>query len=418
MAAGEEFAAWMTKWGEKMKKKIFEHVNIFDGIQKDCLLDQTVAVEAGKISVIRPAGEEIDKREAEVYDCRGMTMLPGLIDCHANIVGLITAEQKDGITPGTIASSVLRGVQEGKNCIDNGVTTIRVDTAGHHGTYSLRDAFDTGNFPGPHMVIPGRAICTTCGHGWNFGNHVADGPWEVRKAVREEIMAGADWIKLMITGGAGTSTERMEDQQMCREEIEAGIDEAHARGRKCFAHLTVSKAIQEAVNAGIDSVEHGILMDEETAGRLAETNTVLVPTLGVYRRLVDRGEKGLVPDYMYKKSLAVVERHTRSFHYALKAGVNIVAGTDSGQDWFPLGFSLLRELEIMNEEGLGNAETLRSATSRAAELLDKADIGQVAEGFRADLLIVRGNPLEKMSDIRNMRFVLKDGEIVSCREKI
>lgn len=398
-----------------MNRKVFEHLYVFDGGSETCLEDQVVVVESGRIASVRPFGGEMDQRDAEVYDCSGMTMLPGLIDCHANIVGLVTAEQQAGVTPRTIASSVLRGVKEGKNCIDHGITTIRVDTTGHHGIYGLRDAFDAGSFPGPHMVVPGRAICTTCGHGWNFGNHVADGPWEIRKAVREEILAGADWVKLMITGGAGTVTERMEDQQMCREEIAAAVDEAHARGRKCFAHLTIAKAINEAVDAGIDSVEHGILMDEATACRLARTHTVLVPTLGVYRRLVERGEKGLVPDYMYKKSLAIVDRHAQSFHYALKAGVSIVAGTDSGQDWFPLGSSLLRELEIMHEEGMENLEVLKSATSRAAKLLDLEDRGQVAEGFRADLLIVRGNPLEHISDIWNTGYVLKDGEILVSR---
>ena len=399
-----------------MKSYVFEHVNVFDGENEELLRDKTVVVREGKIHGIE-ASENVEVSDGERYDCSGMTMLPGLIDCHANIVGLITAEQRFGVTPKTIASSTLRGVHEGKNCIDNGVTTIRVDTAGHHGTYALRDAFDAGSFIGPHMVMPGRAICTTCGHGWNFGNHVADGPWEVRKAVREEIMAGADWIKLMITGGAGTSTERIEDQQMCKVEIEAGVDEAHARGKKCFAHLSISKAIREAVEAGLDSVEHGILMDEETAYLVAEKKARLVPTLGVYRRLVDRGEKGLVPDYMYRKSLEVVERHTQSFHYALKAGIKIVAGTDSGQDWFPLGYSLMRELEIMNEEGLSSFETLKSATSNAAELLELPKIGRVKVGLNADLLIVTGNPLEQISHIRNTRFVLKDGVIVSRGEK-
>lgn len=389
---------------------LFENLNVFDG-ERDALLKKcAVLVRNGKIGAILENENEV--KGAQKFDCTGMTMLPGLIDCHANIVGLITSEQRYGVTPKTIASSTLRGVAEGKNCIINGVTTIRVDTAGHYGTYALREAFDAGDFPGPHMIMPGRAICTTCGHGWNFGNHVADGPWEVRKAVREEIMEGADWIKLMITGGAGTSTERMEDQQMCRAEIEAGIDEAHSRGKKCFAHLTTSKAIQESVEAGIDSVEHGILMDEATANLIAEKGTRLVPTLGVYRRLVERGEKGIVPDYMYKKSLAVVERHAQSFRYALKAGVKIVAGTDSGQDWFPLGYSMLRELEIMHEEGMDTVEALKAATSNAADLLEKPMIGRVKKGLNADLLIVKGNPLKNISDIRNTYLVLKDGEIL------
>lgn len=390
----------------------FIHADVFDGQSEQLLKDQTVCIEDGKITCLNPWSKEVVEDGAQIIDAAGMTMLPGLIDCHANIVGLITREQQYGITPKTIASSTLRGVKEGEHCIQHGVTTIRVDTAGHHGTYALRDAFDEGSFPGPHMIMPGRAICTTCGHGWNFGNHVADGPWEIKRAVRDEILNGADWIKLMITGGAGTSTERMEDQQMCREEIFAGVEEAHARGKRAFGHLSVASAIQDAIDAGIDSVEHGIYLDEENAKKMVEKGIYLVPTLGVYRRLVIQGEKGLVPDYMYKKSLQVVERHTKSFHYALEAGVKIASGTDSGQDWFPLGSSLLREMEIMNEEGMSNAGVLKAATSNAADLLERPLIGTIAPGYNADLLLVDGNPLERMSDIQNTRYVLKDGKIM------
>lgn len=395
-------------------KYLFANVNVFDGEKNQLLENLHVVVENGIIKKITKKNEPCN---CEVIDCSGMTLLPGLIDCHANIVGLITAEQKFGVTPKTIASSTMRGIFEGQNCIENGVTTIRVDTAGHHGTYALRDAFDSRMFVGPNMVMPGRAICTTCGHGWNFGNHIADGPWEIRKAVREEIMAGADWVKFMITGGAGTSTERIEDQQMCKAEIEAGIDESHARGKKCFAHLTVDKAIRESVEAGIDSVEHGIFLELATARFMAEKGTRLTPTLGVYRRLVERGEKGLVPDYMYKKSLQVVDRHTQSFKYALEAGVPIVAGTDSGQDWFPLGYSMMRELEIMNEEGMSNSEVLKCATANAADLLEMPLRGRIKEGNIADILIVQGNPLKDISDIRNTKYVLKDGVIVARGEK-
>jgi len=394
-------------------KTQFIHANVFDGFQDALLVDQIVIVNDGKIELVAPYSEEVRANDCDkTLDCTGMTLLPGLIDCHINLVGLITAEQQFGVVPRTVAASVLRGVQGGINCINAGVTTLRVDSNGHHGTYALRDAFDAGDFVGPHMILPGRPICTTCGHGWNFGNHIADGPWEVRKAVREEIMAGAEWIKLMATGGAGTSTERINDQQMCKAELQAGIEEAHARGRKCFAHLTVTKAIYEAVEAGIDTVEHGIYLDRACAQALKDTNTVLCPTIGVYRRLVDRGEKGLVPDYMYKKSLQIVDTHTAAFHHALDAGVKIIAGTDSGQDWFPAGQSLLNELVIMNQEGLSNAETLRSCTSNAATVLEKPELGTISVGAAGDILVVKGNPMKDMKDIYNTMYVMRGGKLL------
>lgn len=396
-----------------MKTTKFIHANVFDGFSDTLLKDMNVIIQNGKIVKVVSFIEDDNTIDCDtVLDCTNMTLLPGLIDCHINLVGLITSEQPMGVCPRTVGSSVLRGVFGGINCINAGVTTLRVDSNGHHGTYALRDAFDAGDFVGPHMILPGRPICTTCGHGWNFGNHIADGPWEVRKAVREEIMAGAEWIKLMATGGAGTATERINDQQMCKAELEAGIDEAHARGRKCFAHLTVTKAIYEAVEAGIDSVEHGIYLDKDCAQFLKAHNTPLVPTLGVYRRLVERGEKGLVPDYMYKKSLQIVDTHTEAFHHALNAGVRIVAGTDSGQDWFPAGTSLLNELVIMNEEGLSNAETLRSCTSNAAELIDRPQLGCIREGAQGDILVVNGNPMVNMKEMYNTMYVMREGKLL------
>ena len=150
-----------------METILFSHVNVFDGEQQCLLTDRDVLIADGIIRSVSAGGSGSASAQ-ETVDARAMTLLPGLMDCHANIVGLITEEQKYGVTPKTIASSTLRGIYEGRNCIRAGVTTIRVDTAGHHGTYALRDAFDKGMFTGPHMLVPGRAICTTCGHGWNL----------------------------------------------------------------------------------------------------------------------------------------------------------------------------------------------------------------------------------------------------------
>ena len=373
-----------------------------------------VVIEGRRIKEVGPEGEvALPGTDTTVIDAGGRTLLPGLMDLHAAIAGLTHAEQPYGITEKTVASTMLRGVRNGRRCLDVGVTTLRVDTCGHHGIFALKDAFAEGVVDGPRLFVPGRALCITGGHGWNYRNHEADGADAMRAAAREELKAGADWVKLMVTGGAGSPTERIEDNQMTFEEIKAAVEEAHKKGKYAFAHLSCAEGIRNCIKAGIDSVEHGIYLEEDCARDMKEKGVFLVPTLGVYRRLVERGEMGEVPEYMYRKSLQVVERHAQSFRMALEAGVKIATGTDSGQIWFPLGQSLLTEMEIMNEEGMSTTEVVKSATSRAAELLRVSDdLGSVEQGKLADLLIVDGNPLTNMSDIRKTWMVFKEGHLV------
>jgi imidazolonepropionase-like amidohydrolase len=335
------------------------------------------------------------------------------MDLHANPVGLSREEEPYGITPKNIASSILRGVVNGRRCLSVGVTTVRVDTCGHHGIFALKDAFATGWVNGPRLVVPGRAICMTGGHGWNYGNHEADGADGVRKAVREELKAGADWIKLMATGGAGSPTERIEDNQMTLEELKAGVEEAHKKGTFAFAHVSCAEGARNCIAAGVDSIEHGIFLEEDIVREMKKKDIFLVPTLAVYRRLVERGEKGEVPDYMYQKAVQVVARHAQSFRMALAAGVKIAAGTDSGQYWFPMGESLLQELEMMNQEGMAPMDVLMSATSRAAECLRLSEkVGTLEVGKLADVLIVDGDPLARISDLRQTWAVFKEGRMV------
>ncbi len=387
---------------------------LIDGSGREPLEQAVVVIDGDRIRAVGPE-ERVDTSGdgVTVIDVEGRTVLPALTDAHANMVAPTHAEEPYGLTAKNIVASTLRGVANGRGCLNVGITTVRVDTTGHHGIFALKEAFASGVVDGPRLIVPGRAICMTGGHGWHYGNHEADGADAVRKAAREELKAGADWIKLMATGGAGSPTEQVEDNQMTLEELKAGVEEAHKKGKYAFAHVSCAEGARNCIAAGMDSIEHGLFLEQDTVRDMKDRGVFLVPTLGVYRRLVERGEKGLVPDFMYQRALKAVVRHTQSFRMALKAGVKIVAGTDSGQYWNPMGESLLTELEIMSQEGMAPMDVVISATNRAAELLRlSGDLGTIEAGKLADLLIVDGDPLSNISEIRKTWMVFKEGRVV------
>lgn len=386
---------------------------LIDGTGRPAVDSAVLVIEEKQVQAVGPVGQVKEPAGATVIDASGRTVLPGLMDLHAGIAGLTHAEEPYGMTAKNVAASILRAVANARRCLNVGVTTVRVDTCGHHGVFALKEAFAAGVVDGPRLVVPGRGICMTGGHGWHSGCYEADGTDEVRKAAREELRAGADWVKLMATGGAGSPTERAEDVQMTLEELRAGVEEAHKKGKFAYAHVSCAEGARLCIEAGVDSVEHGLMLDEDNIRQMKDRGIFLVPTLGVYHKLVERGEKKLVPEFMYRKALQVVGRHANSFRMALAAGVKIAAGTDSGGYWYDMGESLLWELEIMHKEGMAPMECLKSATSRAAECLRMTDsLGTLEAGKLADVLILDGDPLANLSMIRNTWMVLKEGRVV------
>jgi len=392
---------------------VVKGARLIDGTGKPPLHRAVVVIEDKQIKAVGPEGQVTPPSDAAVIEADGRTVLPGLMDLHAHIAELTHAEQPYGMTAKNIAATIIRAVANGRRCLNVGVTTVRVDMCGHHGIFALKEAFAAGVVDGPRLIVPGRGICMTGGHAWDLGCYEADGPDEVRKAAREELRAGADWVKLMATGGAGSPTERAEDAQMTLEELKAGVEEAHKKGKYAYAHVSCAEGARLCIEAGVDSIEHGTMLDEDNIRQMKEKGIFLVPTLGVYRKIIERGEKKQVPEFLYQKALQVVQRHAQSFRMALAAGVKIAAGADSGSYWYDMGESLLWELEIMNKEGMSPMECLKSATSRAAECLRMTDsLGTLEAGKLADVLIVEGDPLANMGEIRKTWMVLKEGRVV------
>jgi len=238
----------------------------------------------------------------------------------------------------------------------------------------------------------------TGGHGWFIGRQ-ADGPDEVRKAVREQLRAGADCIKFTATGGVMTPGVDPRSASLTEEELRAGVEEAHKAFRRAAAHAQGTAGIRNAVRAGIDSIEHGIFMDDEVLEEMRVRGTFLVPTLAAPENIIKYGEAAGIPRYAVEKSESVREVHRESFRAAMRAGVRIAMGTDAGTPFNRHGENA-EEIALMVACGMTPLDAITAATGAAAELLDLAhETGTIEQGKQADLLIVEGDPLE---DIRTL----------------
>ncbi len=352
----------------------------------------------------------------DIFDLAGKTILPGLIDCHVHLALDASPDPISALTGMTDATSALHMAENAKSTLRAGITTVRDMGSRNFIDLSVRDAVRTGLIAGPRMLCAGQMICITGGHGWQMGC-AADGPVEVRKAVRKQIMAGVDQVKFMATGGVLTKGGRPGVPQLDPEELKAGVDEAHKIPLKTCAHSQSLEGTRISVAAGIDSVEHGVSLDDAVIEEMLSEDVFLVPTLSAPFNIMARGVQAGIPAEFVEKTRQVNDAHVEALNRAREAGVKIAAGTDAGTPFNRHGRNA-NELVLLVENGFSAAEALSCATSRAAELLDLEDIlGSISPGKQADLLIVDGNPL---ADIRLLTYperiwaVIKGGERVSA----
>ena len=273
-----------------------------------------------------------------------------------------------------------------------GVTTVRDVGDKNHVSLSLRDAVATGITAGARILSSGQLICMTGGQGWTFGRE-ADGPDEMRKAVREQLRAGTNFIKLMATGGVLTPGVEAGAPQLTYEELKAGVEEAHKGGRKAASHAQGSEGIRNSLKAGMDTIEHGIGIDDEVINLFLEKKAALVPTLCAPFHILEKGAKSGIPDFVIKKTEKVKAIHLDSAKKAFQAGVTIAMGTDAGTPFNRHGENL-KELELLRQLGFTSMEAIVAATRIAAEVLGlEAQIGTLEKGKIADLIVVEGDPL-------------------------
>lgn len=386
----------------------YRAARLFDGCSDQPIRDGAVVVDGDRIVYAGPVSGV--PQPAETVDLGDATLLPGLIDAHVHLVWSAGSLPHELVSAESRYITVLRCAANVARHLRAGVTTIR-DVGSTDGmALDVSRAIKQGVLRGPRVLAAGRAMAMTGGHAHYLGREV-DGADAVRQAVRAELKAGADCIKLMASGGVYGHREEVGNPQLTVEEMRAGVDEAHKAGRKVTAHAYSSQAIANALDAGVDCLEHGSFLEGEAAERMGSNGVFLVPTLSVYRAMHAAGPKLGTPDYLRQKTKYVMSASRTSFRTALEAGVRLASGTDCGAPGHPHG-ALFAELAAMVEYGATPAQALLTATSGAAELLGLADeIGTLEPGKLADIVAVAENPLDDIRALRDVRLVVQNGQV-------
>jgi imidazolonepropionase-like amidohydrolase len=344
-------------------------------------------------------------------DLAGRALLPGLIDLHVHLC--LTGEPRsdelfESESPDRM---LLRMAGLAQQHLHAGVTTIRDLGGPEPASFVLRDAIADGLLAGPRILAAGLVITTTNGHG-NWLGAPADDAAAVARAVQGRIDAGADAIKIIATGGVHTQGSDLMAAQYTEDEMRAGIETAHRGGLTVGSHASNPVGMVNAIRAGVDSIEHGIFLDDATAALMAEHDTTFVPTLAATHLYEPHANHPTIPQYVREKAALTVPAHRNNFPFAVRHGVRLAVGTDAGSTFVGHGLAAV-EVEILTRFGLSALEAIAAGTVNAARMLHlEGEIGTVAEGRLADLLIVDGDPTRDIAALQAVAMVLKSGRIV------
>ncbi|HEX5857267.1 MAG TPA: amidohydrolase family protein [Microbacterium sp.] len=391
---------------------ILTNLRLVDGIHPAVREGLALIIAEGVIRDIVPAAS-LSPADGAI-DLGGAFVMPGLINMHTHFSLSLPGAGGDAVSALDPHQLALYMADGARRTLLSGVTTVRCVAEKGGADFALRRAIEAGHVPGPRIFTAGRALACTGGHGHDTDDTIeCDGPVEFARGVRSQLRAGADVIKLMISGGIAGEHEQITTPQLTREEMAAAISTAHAWGRKVTAHAGPASVIAEAVELGLDCVEHGYELTPEVAVLMAERGVALVPTLVVTRAGAFFDELG-VPAWMQERSLGAGDRHLRSYRYALDAGVDVLLGSDMPPFWAFEGTSAaVRELEHMEAGGLDSAAAIRAATSRPATWLGAGDeLGALRRGCAADLIAMPDDPTAGVRALRGIDLVMKAGVIV------
>nr|WP_297348339.1 amidohydrolase family protein [uncultured Glaciecola sp.] len=394
-------------------------------IKADALLDVSngktiknvsVLVENNKIISVSQQGT-INPTDATVVDLKGMTLVPGLMDMHVHLTGDAT-DNFLAAKGNSVPRVTVKAVKNAEVTLMAGFTTIRNLGAKGYSVIAVRDGINAGEVPGPRIWAAGYSVGVTGGHcDDNFSppeaqsksTGVADGPWAVRAKVRENIKYGANTIKVCATGGVFSKGTKVGIQQLTEEEIRAAVEEAHMRGLIAAAHAHGTNGIKAAIRAGIDSIEHCSFLDDEAIELALKMGTYFSCDIYNTEYTLAFGEANGVPEENINKEKLVSQAQRDSFTKAVKAGVKMVFGSDAAI--YPHGDNG-KQFSRMVRFGMTPLQAIQAATINSATLLkQEADLGQIKAGFLADIIAVKGNPLENISLLENVHFVMKDGKV-------
>ncbi len=397
------------------KSLLIKTGKIFLGNTSENTMDNGfILVREDKITYVgdRPPSEEYD-----VIDLDGLFVMPGIIDLHVHLSSSGDPNYTARITE-TTEYQALKAYSNAEKALLSGFTTLRDVGASGTQVISLKKAINSGLVRGPRIFAAGRMLTETGGHGDTpFGSgRVCDGVDEVRKAVREQIKAGADVIKLSVSGGGMSPQDSPDEPQFTVEEILAAVQEAHSKHRKVAAHAQSNIGIKNALRAGVDTIEHALYLDEESCRMIVTQDKIIVPTMISPLLTATYGKNAGVPDWALTKTQMALEPHKTSVKLANSMGVKIGFGTDAGT---PFNYHGLNGREfgcLVERGGLTPGQALYAATGIAAEALGKShSLGTISEGKIADIIAIKGNPLtdiKVLSDPVNVKFVMLNGQVV------
>jgi imidazolonepropionase-like amidohydrolase len=397
-----------------MKSVAIRSVRVIDGTGRT-IERATVLVRGATITAVGSDQDLSIPRGATKIDGRELTLLPGLIDCHVHLCLGAEPDVVEAIAKESPALTLLKSSQAARQTLEAGFTTVRDVGSRDHSIFTLQRAIDTGLVPGPRIVGAGLAICMIGGHARFIGQEV-EGAEQVRSAVRTQIAAGATVIKVVASGGVLTPGTSPEQAQMTVEELQAAVDEAQGARMKVAAHAHGASGMKNAVRAGVHSIEHATLMDEEAAVMMKQQGVFMVPTLSALATTAACRLGCGIPQSALDKAKSMTKRHQVSFKNALRDGIQIAMGTDAGT---PFNFhgEHAQELERMVAFGMTPMQAILASTSAAARLIGIQDrVGTIEKGKLADLLLFEGNPLRRIDLLRDRSRivgVMQAGKFVS-----
>lgn len=381
------------------------------------LKNMAVVVDDNRITQVVRQGQAKLSADSQMIDLQGYTLIPGLFDMHVHLTGDAKIHGYKRLQV-TAPRAAITGVRNARRTLNAGFTSVRNLGALGYSDIALRDAINAGDVPGPRVFASGPALSITGGHcDNNLLNHefnskargVADGPWAAIAKVRENIKYGADVIKVCATGGVLSKGTKVGAQQYTREEMAAIVNEAHRRGLIVAAHAHGTEGIKAAIKAGVDSIEHASFLDDETIALAKDKGTHLSMDIYTTEYILGEGEKAGILQESLDKERKVGGIQRDSFSRAVKAGVNMVFGSDAGV--YPHGTNGA-QFSRMVRFGMSELQALQAATINAARLLKKEkQLGSIQAGKYADIVGVKGNPLADISLLEQVPWVMKDGVV-------